>query len=259
VVDNRGGGGGTIGSKQVALAPPDGYTLVVSGIGSHVIAPVENKAFNPMTEFTHIAMLGGPPTVLVVNPSMPAKNLKDFVAQVKTSKEGLSWGSPGQGTHGHLIGELFAQATKLNQTHISYKGAGPAVADLLGSQIPAAFVTLTSANAHMKAGKIKALAVTSEKRLPDYPDVPTFAELGYPSLTATTWFALSGPPNMPAALVEKINAEVRRGLKTEVLQKQLALEGIVSQDWDAANFTRYVKSENDRWVPLVRSLDKPKQ
>ena len=258
VVDNRAGAGGVIGSQQVAKSPPDGYTLVISGIGSHVIAPVETKAFNPMADFTHIALLGGPPLVLVVHPSLPVATLKELIAHVQRSKEGLSWGSPGQGTHGHLIGELFAQAAKLSQTHIGYKGAGPALADLLGGQIPAAVVTLTSANAHMKAGKIKALAVTAEQRLAEYPDVPTFAELGYPGLTAITWFSLSGPAGMPAGLVDKINAEVRRGLKSPALQRQLALESIESKDWDAATFTRFVRSEIDRWQPLVRSLEKPK-
>jgi tripartite-type tricarboxylate transporter receptor subunit TctC len=259
VVDNKGGGGGTIGALQASKAAPDGYTLVVSGIGSHVIAPVETKAFDPVGDFTHIAMMGGPPTVLVVHPSMPAKDVKDFIARVQASKEGLSWGSPGQGTHAYLIGELFAKQAKLETTHISYKGAGPAVADLLGGTIPAAFMTLTSAAPHIKAGKIRALALTAEKRLPEFPDVPTFAELGYPQLTATTWFSLSGPPGMAPALVEKINAEVRRGLKTEAMQKQLAIEHIVAQDWDARTFNRYLRAEIDKWAPLVRSLDKPKE
>lgn len=256
VVENRSGGGGTIGSMQVSKAPPDGYTLVVSGIGSHVIAPAGIKTFNPMADFTHIAMLGGPPLVLAVNATFPANNLKELIAYVQSTKEGLSWGSPGQGTHGHLIGELFAKQAKIQQTHISYKGAAPAVTDLLGGQIPAVFVTFASANAFINSGKLKALAITAPKRLPDQPTVPTFAELGYPELTSTTWFSLSGPPGMPAALVEKINAEVRRGLKTETLQKQLALEDIETQDWDAATFTRFVHSEIDRWVPLVRSVDK---
>ncbi|CAN5549447.1 tripartite tricarboxylate transporter substrate binding protein [soil metagenome] len=257
-VENKGGGGGTIGSGQVAKAAPDGYNLVVSGIGSHVIAPVDIKAFDPMADFTHIALLGGPPTVLVINAAEPPRDLKAFIAYAKASKDGLSWGSPGQGTHGHLIGELFNRQAKIPHTHVSYKGAAPAVADLLGGQIPAAFVTLTSANAFIKAGKIRALAITSAARRSDLADVPTFAEQGYPELVATTWFSLSGPPGMPPALVEKINKEVRAGLKTEAMQKQLALEAIETQDLDAAAFTRYMRSEIDRWTPLVKSVDKPK-
>jgi len=255
VVENRGGGAGTIGSGQVAKAAPDGYTLVVSGIGSHVIAPVDIKAFNPMTDFTHIAMLGGPPTVLVVNPSVPAKTLPEFIAYAQRLPGGLSWGSPGQGTHGNLIGELFASRAHYRNTHVGYKGANPAVADLLGGQIPAAFVTYRTAGAFIKAGKLRAIAITAPKRLPEMPSLQTFAELGYPELTATTWFSLSGPAGMPPALVAKINGEARRGLKTDAVKRLFAEEGIESpQDWDAPTFTRYVQSELDRWVPLAKSL-----
>lgn len=254
VIENRPGGGGTIGSSQVSKTPPDGYTLVISGIGSHVIAPVEVKTLQPMTDFTHIAMLGGPATVLVVHPSMQVNTLKEFVAMVQQQPGGLTWGSPGQGTHGELIGQLFAQKAKYAQTHIGYKGASPAVADLAGGQIPAAFITYTSASAFIRSGKIKALATTSPKRSADLPQVPTFAEAGYPELNATTWFSLSGPPGMAPALVEKINTEVRRGMKSDAVRKLMAQEGIESQDWDAPTFTRYVQSEIDRWTPLVQSL-----
>ena len=255
VIDNRAGAGGTIGSQQVAKAAPDGYTLVISGIGSHVIAPVESpNAFDPMKDFSHIALLGGPPLAMVVNAEQPIKDVKGFIAYVGASPNGISWGSPGQGTHGHLTGELFRAATGLNMVHISYKGAGPAVADLLGNQIPAAFMTLSSANAHVNSGRLRLLALSSPQRLPEYPGVPTFAELGYPALTGTTWFALSGPAGMPAALVEKINAEVRRGLQSPVIRKQLAAESMESADYDAATFTRFVAAEITRWTPAVRSL-----
>ena len=255
VIDNRAGAGGTIGSQQVAKAAPDGYTLVISGIGSHVIAPVESpNAFDPMKDFSQLALLGGPPLAMVVNAEQPIKDVKGFIAYVGASPNGLSWGSPGQGTHGHLTGELFRAATGLNMVHISYKGAGPAVADLLGNQIPAAFMTLSSANAHVNSGRLRLLALSSPQRLPEYPGVPTFAELGYPALTGTTWFALSGPAGMPAALVEKINAEVRRGLQSPVIRKQLAAESMESADYDAATFTRFVAAEITRWTPAVRSL-----
>ena len=259
IVDNRGGAGGAIGSQAVAKSPADGYTLLVSGIGSHVIAPVDSpKAFNPVADFSHIALLGGPPTVLVAGPALPVKDLGGLIAFVAASPSGLSWASPGQGTHGHLIGELFAASARLNMVHIGYKGAAPAVSDVLAGQVPAAFVTLSSANAHMQAGKLRALAITAEKRLADYPDVPTFAELGYPKLTALTWFGISGPAGMPRALVDKINLEVRHGLSTPAARQQLALEGIMTFDWDAPTFNRFFKSEIERWTPLVRSVDKTK-
>lgn len=206
-----------------------------------------------MRDFTHIAMLAGPPLAVVVNAEQPIQDFKGFVSFIANNPKGLSWGSPGQGTHGHLTGELFRAAAKLNMVHISYKGAGPAVVDLVGNQIPAAFMTLSSANAHIHSGKLR-LALSSGKRLPAYPDVPTLAELGYPALTGTTWFALSGPAGMPPSLVERINAEVRSGMRTPAARALLAAESMETADYDAPTFTRYVASEIDRWTPAVRSL-----
>jgi tripartite-type tricarboxylate transporter receptor subunit TctC len=259
VVDNKAGAGGLIGSEQVAKSAPDGYTLVVSGIGSHVIAPVENPKFDPMKDFTHIALLAGPPVAMVVNSAQPIKDVKGFIQYVSSQPQGISWASPGAGTHAHLFGEAFREATKLNMVHISYKGAGAAVTDVIANQVPAAFMTLSSANAYVDSGKLRLLAVTAEKRLPEYPNVPTFAELGYPKLTGITWFALSGPAGMPPAIVNKLNAEVRRGLKTAEIQKQLKMESMVTGDYDPAAFTRYVGAEIERWAPMVRSISKPKK
>jgi tripartite-type tricarboxylate transporter receptor subunit TctC len=255
VVENRSGAGGMIGSQAVSKTAPDGYTLVISGIGSHVIAPVEaSNTFDAMKDFSHIALLGGPPLGLVVNAELPVKDVKGFIAYVNANPKGLSWGSPGQGTHGHLTGELFRQANKLNMVHISYKGAGPAVADLLGNQIPAACMTLSSSNAHVDTGKLRLLAVSSAKRVAAYPDTPTFAELGYPQLTGTTWFSVSGPPGMPPAIVDKLNAEIRRGLQSPAVKAAMAAESMESGDYDAAGFTRFVAAEIARWTPAIKSL-----
>lgn len=254
VIENKGGAGGMIGSQIVSKAPPDGYNLVISGIASHVIAPAGAGAlFDPMKDFTHIAMIGGPPVVLVVNSAVPVKDVKGFISYVQAMPEGLNWGSSGQGTHAHLIGETFRTATNLKMVHISYKGGGQAVIDLLGNQIPAAFMALPSAKNHLQSGKIRALASTASKRLPEFPDVPTFAELGYPSLTARTWFSISGPAGMPKPLVDRINLEVRKALQNPAVRQQLAQESIESDDFDAATFTRFVKSEIDRWTPLAKS------
>ncbi len=211
LVENRAGAGGLIGSELVANAAPDGYTLIVSGIGSHVIAPAMAEAsFDPLRNFTHIALFGGPPAALVVHPSLPARNVAEFIALTRARSGGISYGSPGGGTHAHLIGEMFRAETGAILTHIPYKGAAPAIADLVAGHVPATFTTLSTAAPQIKAGKARALAITAERRLPDFPDVPTFAELGYRDLVATTWFSLSGPPGLPQPIVMLLNAEVRR-------------------------------------------------
>ena len=256
VVENKGGAGGLIGSKEVAKAAPDGYTLVISGIGSHVIAPADTPgSIDPMKDFTHIALLGGPPLGMVVNAELPVKDVKGFIAYVRAEAKGLSWGSPGQGTHGHLTGELFRQVNQLNMVHIAYKGAGPAVADLLGNQIPAAFMTLSSSNAHVDTGKLRLLAVSSSKRVGAYPNVPTLAELGYPQLTGTTWFSVSGPAGMPPAVVDRLNSEIRRALQSQAVRAAMAAESMESGDQDAPGFTRFMVSEIARWAPAVKSLN----
>jgi tripartite-type tricarboxylate transporter receptor subunit TctC len=255
VVENRPGAGGVIGSEAVAKAAPDGYTLVVSGIASHVIAPAMNPApFDPLKSFTHIALFGGPPVVLVVNPALEARNVDEFIGLSKTRPGGLSYGSPGTGTQGHLTAELLKAQTGANLIHVPYKGAALAMSDLLGGHIPAVSSTLSTAATQIKAGRARALALSSARRLPEFPDVPTFAESGYPELQATVWFSLSGPAGMPAPVVAKLNAEVREILRLPDVRGRLQGEGIEPNDLDAAAFTAFVRAEIERWSPLARAV-----
>ena len=253
VVENRPGAGGALGSDLVAKAQPDGYTLVVSGIASHVIAPQlpQGTPYDPVKDFTHIALFGGPPAVLAVNPSVPAKNLKEFVELAKAKP--MSYGSPGNGTQGQLVAELFKQKAGLKLEHVPYKGASAAVGDLMGGHIPVVSTTLTTASAQIKAGKARALAISSAARLPDYPDVPTFAESGYPDIVGTVWFSLSGPPGMPAEIVNKLNAEIRRAMETSEVRERLKHDGVTPNRLDAKEFSAFVADELRRWGPIVRA------
>ncbi len=255
VVENRGGAGGVIGSELVTKAPPDGYTLLISGVASHCIAPSMSRdfPFDPLRDFSHIALFGGPPGVLVVHPGVAARDLKEFIALLKAQPGKLSYGSPGNGTQGHLLGENLKQVAGVEMTHVPYKGAGPAVADMIAGHVVVGSTTLSTAATQIRAGKLRALAVSSAKRLPDFPDVPTYAELGYPELTATIWFSMSGPAGLPRDIVNRLNTEVRRILQQPDVRERLRPEGIEYMDMDAPAFTNYVASELRRWAPVVRA------
>jgi len=254
VVENRAGAGGTLGSDIAAKAEPDGYTLVVSGIASHVIAPLlpQGTRYDPVKDFTHIALFGGPPAVLAVYPPLPAKDLREFVLLAK-SQHGLSYGSPGNGTQGQLVAELFKQRAGIDLLHIPYKGASQAVADLIAGHIPAVSTTLTTAATQIRAGRARGLAISAADRLPEFPDIPTFKEMGYPDLVATVWFSLSGPAGMPAEIVEKLNAEVNRALAASDVRERLKPEGIVPSRMSAKEFSAFVADELKRWGPIVKA------
>jgi len=255
VIENRGGAGGVIGSELVAKAAPDGYTLLVSGVASHCIEPAlsRNFPFDPLRDFTHIALFGGPPGVLVVHPSLPVRDLKEFIAYAKAEGGKLAYGSPGNGTQGHLIAEQLKQVAGIQMTHVPYKGASLAVADLIAGHLKVTSTTLTTAATQIKAGRARALAVSSVKRVPDFPDVPTFGELGYPELAAAIWFSLSGPPGMPPEIVSRLNSEVRRILKLPEVRERLRPEGIEPGDLDPQQFAAFLASELKRWGPIVRA------
>jgi tripartite-type tricarboxylate transporter receptor subunit TctC len=253
IVENRPGAGGALGSDLVAKAAPDGYTLGVSGIASHVIAPQlpQGTPYDPTKDFTHIALFGGPPAVLAVHPSVPAKDLREFVVLAKSKP--LSYGSPGNGTQGQLVAELFKQKAGIQLQHVPYKGASAAVGDLMGGHIPVISTTLTTASTQIKAGKARALAISSASRLPDYADVPTFAEMGYPDIVGTVWFSLSGPAGMPPEIVNKLNAEIRRAMETSEVRERLKHDGITPNRLDAKEFSAFVADELRRWGPVVRA------
>jgi tripartite-type tricarboxylate transporter receptor subunit TctC len=257
IVENKTGAGGLIGADIVAHAAPDGYTLVVSGIASNVIAPVLNPKgtnFDPMKDFTHIVLLGGPPDVLVTTKSLPVKTLKDVIALAQSKPDALSYGTPGIGTHGHLVCEMLQQEAHFKMTTVPYRGAAAAAADVVGGQVPVGCFTLTTASGQIRAGNLNAIAVTSKRRLPDWPNIPTFVEDGYPNLVAVTWFALSGPAGMKPEVVNLINKTVIEGFKDPDVQKRLRVDAIDPEPLTPAEFTQFVKDETARWAPLAKRV-----
>ncbi len=215
-IENRPGAGGMLGSAAVASAEPDGYTLVVSGVASHVVAPAfnPNPPYDGVRDFTHIAYLGGPPVGLLVHPGLGLNTYRDFLAFAKGRTDVLDYTSSGTGTLGFLVGDELARKEKLRLNHIPYKGGGPAMLDLVAGHVRIATMTFSSAAEQVRAGAVRALAVTSEGRLVHFPDIPTFKEQGYGDMVATTWFALSGPPQLPRQIVESLNRETQKVLRT---------------------------------------------
>lgn len=255
IVENRGGAGGLMGAELASRGTPDGYTLLVSGLGPLVIATAmaPKAPFDPVKDFSHIALFGGPPSVLGVHPSMPVKDVKGFIALAKSKPGAISYGSAGHGSTGQLLAETFKQLAGIDIEHVPYKGAALAVSDLVGGHIHAISVTLTTTAAQIRAEKVRALAMSSAARVADYPDVPTFKELGYPQLVASVWFSLSGPPGMPSEIVSRLNGEVRRILQLPEVRTRLAPQAIEPGTLDAKEFTEFVAAEFKRWAPMVRA------
>jgi tripartite-type tricarboxylate transporter receptor subunit TctC len=255
VVENRPGAGGAIGSELVAKAAPDGYTLLVSGVATHALLPAlpRGTPYDPVKDFTHIALFGGPPAVLVVNPTVAAKDLSEFVALLKKEPGKYSYGSPGNGTMGQLVAELFKQFAGVDMQHVPYKGASGTITDLIAGHILAASTTLSTAAGQIHGGKARALAISTANRLPDYPNVPTYAEMGYKDLVATIWFSLSGPARLPADIVERLNGEVRKALDSPDARSRLRPEGIEPGKLSPREFTAFVETEVKRWAPVVKA------
>src|SRR5574343_487517 len=220
IIDNKGGAGGNVGATVAARAQPDGYTFFMGAV-HHAIAPAmyPKLDYNLVNDFVPVSMIANVPQVIVVNPQkVPAKDLKEFVAYVKANPGKLNYGSAGNGTSHHLAGELFKLQTKTFITHIPYRGAGPALQDLIAGQVDMMFDGLGSSANHIKAGRIKALAVAGTQRAPGFPDIPTSAEGGVPTYQVATWYGLWAPKGTPREVVEQMQAELKKALATEELR-----------------------------------------
>ena len=240
VVENRPGKGASIGTSQVAKAAPDGYTLLTSNISSFAIAPplYGDLDYDPVNDFTHITLASFNPSVLVVNPGFPAKTLGEYVAYAKANPDKLAFATSGPGSSNHILGTMLGLVSNTKLVHIPYRGAGPAMQDVIAGNVPSMFNSLPSAAPHIKAGKVRALAVSGEKRNPSFPDVPTMKESGYPELVSYSWFGLSGPAKLPVPIVERLAAEMQVVLKNPDVIKRWQEMGAESSTMTPAEYTR---------------------
>ena len=255
-VENRTGGSGLIGTETAARAVPDGYTLMVAGMPSHVLAPAMNKnwSVDPIKDFTHIAYLGGPPNVFVVHESLGVNSFKDLLALMKQRTDGLQYVSPAIGAVGNMVAEYVAEKEKVKLIHVAYRGGGAAIQDLIAGHVKVGSMTLSTTKPHILAGKLKALAVSSEKRLADFPDLPTLVELGYSELVVTTWYSLAGPAGLPRDIVDKLNAAVNKAMQEPEVQKHLATGLVQTKAMTPAETTAFMQSEIGKWAPVARRI-----
>ena len=254
-VENRGGGGGVPASLAVARMEPDGYNFVVSGIATHAIAPAvnPNTGYDPVKDFTHVAYFGGPPIVFIVPKDLGVKNLPELVAFAKAHNEKLTFASPGTGTSGHLVAEYFAGKAGIGVEHVPYRGAAPGVMDVMAGHLRFGSMTWTTASGQISAGTVVPLAVTSAKRLADFPDIQTFREQGY-DLVSTTWFSLSGPPGLPKDIVNAVNREIIKGFAKPEVQARLRTEQVLTEPMTPEEFTKFVGDEYARWKPVAEQI-----
>ncbi len=254
VVENKPGAGATIASDYVAKAAPDGYTLFMSTIANTINTTLYKRlSFDFERDFAPVSLVATVPNVLVVNPDVPAKTVKEFIALAKSKPGEINFGSSGSGSSVHLSGELFNMAAGVKLTHVPYKGSAPAAVDLMSGQIQAMFDNLSTALPFIKAGKLRALAVTSAERSPAAPDIPTMAEAGLPECEVLSWFALVAPAKTPKDIVDRLNAATVKALADPAVKQQFAALGADPVSSTPAVLADLIKSETAKWAKVVKA------
>ena len=253
VIDNRGGSGGNIGADLAAKAAPDGYTVLMA-IVTHAINPslYSKLPFDPLKDFAPITRTGSATIIFAANPTLAVKSIKELIALAKTKRD-INFGSPGNGTPHHLAGELLKTTAGIDLTHIPYKGAAPAVADLLGGQINTAFVSLPAALPHVKAGKLVGLGITSPARSAVAPELPTFAEAGLGGYEIENWYGALAPAGTPREIIMKLNTEIVTALKRPDVKERLNSQGFETHTSTPDEFAAYIKSEIVKWAKIVKA------
>lgn len=253
VIDNRGGAAGILGTDIVAKSAPDGYTILLT-LSSHTINPrlYAKLPFDVEKDFAPISLVALIPQILVANPSLPANNIRELIALAKAEPGKLNYASVGTGSPGHIAGELFKLRTGVDMVHVPYKGGGPAVTDTLGGQVQLLFVSLPAALQHVRAGRLKALAVTSERRSEAAPEVPTIAESGVPDCVVNSWYGALAPAKTPPSIVARLQAAFARVLSMPKVKEKLFEQGAEASPSTSAEFDRRIRDELKQWEYVIR-------
>jgi len=254
IIDNRGGAAGNIGAEMAAKSPPDGYTIVFAYSGTHAINPsIYSRMPFKESDFAPIIWLASVPQVLVVHPSLPVKSVKELIALAKKRPGQLTYGSSGNGAFNHLTGALFANMAKIDIVHVPYKGGGPAAVALLSGEITMILGEPASIVGFVKAGKVRALAVTGEKRAPGMPELPTMAEAGIPGYAATSWNGMLAPAGVPAPVIKRLNDEFNRIITDPEIKKRMLGNGYEPVGGSPEKFGAHIRAEIAKWAPVVKA------